>query len=344
VIVKSRNHQLHSGHAPLTTTDPHTPTPSEGTTLALAGCLDLETLNIEHTKIIQPIAFNIQRSFVQGLSGDALTEDAYAMEGNKTKSAFFQFIALDANAPGLQHWVASKPWLATIEEDSGRIPVQVASPECRKIIGKKLYFLGRYRLDQRDPLQRSKTCVVRLATDFGISDSPGVVLKLMRNRGEFEMELLNRRGMLDLGCVIAVRGFHVPEEPAELDATGGAEEEKGGDLSPSSGPPGVDLGHNPELLSLQRPERRAADDPIDTEYPYVLVMDRAAQSLHGFLMTQRVAGNNAESVVRLFSLVAEKVAELHKLVKLLHFDIKPRNILLMADGSVVLCDLVRGSG
>ena len=49
----------------------------------------------------------------------------------------------------------------------------VASPECRKILGKKLYFLGRYRLDQRDPLQRSKTCVVRLATDFGSPGTPG---------------------------------------------------------------------------------------------------------------------------------------------------------------------------
>ena len=304
----------------------------------------MQTLDVGSTKITQPIAFDDQRSFVQGLSGNALTEDAYAMEGNKTKSAFFQFITLDANASGLQHWIASKPWLATIEDDSGRIAVQVASPECRKIIGKKLYFLGRYRLDQRDPLQRSKTCVVRLATDFGMSDSPGVVLKLMRNRSEFEMELLNRRGMLDLGCVIAVRGFHVPEEPDELNATGEAEEGKGEDPSPSSGPPGLNLGHDSELLSLQRPEKRAADDPIDTEYPYVLVMDRAAQSLHGFLMTQQVAGNNAESVVRLFSLVAEKVAELHTLAALLHFDIKPRNILLMADGSIVLCDLVRGLG
>ena len=90
--------------------------------------------------------------------------------------------------------------------------------------------------------------------------------------------------------------------------------------------------------------RRAADDPIDTEYPYVLVMDRAAQSLHGFLMSQRVAGNDAASVVRLFGLVAEKVDELHRLASLLHFDIKPRNILLMEDESVVLCDLVHGLG
>ena len=306
----------------------------------------METLDVIGTKIVQPIAFNDQRASMQALFGDALTEDAYAMEGNKTKGAFFQFIALDANAPTLQRWIASKPWLASIQ-DSGRIPVQVASPECRKIIGKKLYFLGRYRLDQRDPLQRSKTCVVRLATDFGMSDSPGVVLKLMRNRGEFEMELLNRRGMLDLSCAIAVRGFHVPEglgEPGELDGNGAMEEEKGGDLSPPSAPPGVDLSDAPELLSLQRPERRAADDPIDTEYPYVLVMDRAAQSLHGFLMSQRVAGNDAMSVVQLFGLVAEKVDELHRLASLLHFDIKPRNILLMEDESVVLCDLVHGLG
>ena len=141
-----------------------------------------------------------------------------------------------------------------------------------------MHFLGRYRMDERDPLQRSATCVVRLATDNGTPDMPGVVLKLMQNRRQFEMELLNRRGMLDLGCVIGVRGFHAPLLKDPPGDAGGAAEEKGGDLGSLSmnilsEAPSFDLGSDPELLTLQRPETRRATaaDQIDAEYPYILV-------------------------------------------------------------------------
>ena len=88
----------------------------------------------------------------------------------------------------------------------GHEAVQLASAECRKVIAQKIAFLSRYQIDERDPLQRSKTCVVRLAVDLASSDMRKVVLKLMRNRREFEAELLNRRGTLDIGCVVTVQG------------------------------------------------------------------------------------------------------------------------------------------
>ena len=78
---------------------------------------------------------------------------------------------------------------------------------------------------------------------------------------------------------------------------------------------------------------------MDPSYPYVLVMPRAAQSLHGLLMSQRVAGYDADRAMGLFRQAAERVAELHAAAGLLHFDIKPRNVLVLEDGSVKLCDL-----
>ena len=42
------------------------------------------------------------------------------------------------------------------------------------------------------------------------------------------------------------------------------------------------------------------DDPADADYPYVLVLDRAAQSLHGMLMSQRVAGNDPQKAAEVF--------------------------------------------
>ena len=92
------------------------------------------------------------------------------------------------------------------------------------------------------------------------------------------MELINRRNTLELGCVVAVRGFHVP---AEVGDGGGAEETKDSQLEVlSAAAPSVGLGGHPELLSLQRPETRAVDDPTDSEYPYVLVSSCLS---HGFL-------------------------------------------------------------
>ena len=70
----------------------------------------------------------------------------------------------------------------------------------------------------------------------------------------------------------------------------------------------------------------------------MLVLDRAAQSLHGMLASQRIAGNDPVAAIKIFRLVVEQVQVLHS-AGLLHFDLKPRNILLLEDGSVVLCDL-----
>ena len=77
---------------------------------------------------------------------------------------------------------------------------------------------------------------------------------------------------------------------------------------------------------------------MEPEYPFVLVMDRAEQSLQALLGTQRIAGHNKAEIVRLFDSITCNVAELHY-GGVLHNDLKPRNILLDGEGRVILCDL-----
>lgn len=77
---------------------------------------------------------------------------------------------------------------------------------------------------------------------------------------------------------------------------------------------------------------------MEPEYPFVLVMDRAEQSLQALLSTQRIAGHDKAEIVRLFDSITCNVAELHY-GGVLHNDLKPRNILLDGEGQVILCDL-----
>ena len=67
------------------------------------------------------------------------------------------------------------------------------------------------------------------------------------------------------------KGFHVLAEIEQI--VGGLEETKGDKEGGSvESPPSLDLSGDPELLDLQRPEKRAPGDSMDSEYPYVLVL------------------------------------------------------------------------
>jgi len=75
------------------------------------------------------------------------------------------------------------------------------------------------------------------------------------------------------------------------------------------------------------------------DYPYVLVMDQASQSLFTRLGAERMAGHDIATSLRIFAETCKQVQALHK-KRLLHNDIKPRNVLFhRASNRVVLCDL-----
>mmetsp|Transcript_27387 Transcript_27387/g.47685 ORF Transcript_27387/g.47685 Transcript_27387/m.47685 type:complete len:315 (+) Transcript_27387:1-945(+) len=133
----------------------------EGTTLALASCPELVTIDTVRTKIVVPIPIDKQHAFVQELAGGTLTEETITEE---TKDAFLKFIAYDSNAGALQSWLESKPWLAELVAPEGHEAVQLASAECRKVIADQLYFMGRYKLTSGPPEHKSMTSVVSRST------------------------------------------------------------------------------------------------------------------------------------------------------------------------------------
>ena len=182
-------------------------------------------LNIVNTKIVESIPLKDQHAIVQELSGGTLTHDTYEMKGNKTKSAFFQFIAFDANASAVQRWVEANPWLAKSPSDDNNIPVQVASSACRKVFADRLYFMGRFELDHGHPEHRSTTSVVLRATDWfpewqtPPSSNSLVVLKFMKEQVQFEREIMQRLDFkLEPEFVIPVVGSSNDFEQAEWTA------------------------------------------------------------------------------------------------------------------------------
>jgi hypothetical protein len=93
------------------------------------------------------------------------------------------------------------------------------------------------------------------------------------------------------------------------------------------------------LLPLLEAEKTRADDPVDANHSYIVVMPRAVQSLHDLITSQRIAGCDGDRVVDLFRGIVACVMELHEVAGVIHFDITPRNVLIREDGSVTLCDL-----
>ena len=200
--------------------------------------------------------------------------------------------------------------LAYEKDPSGRTAMDLAERTAvRPAMLRVLSFLGRYQLASGDPVHSSATARVHLAMDCGSGErDEEVVLKFMRNRDEFKREMEARRGGVPADVVVEVLGGHAPSDH-EAGAWAG----------------------------LLRPERT---DPGES-HPYLLVMRRGGVSLHHFLASQRVAGCDVGRVRRVARSLAQKLQRLHG-CGLVHFDVKPRNTLLVQgslDDEVVLCDM-----
>ena len=128
----------------------------------------------------------------------------------------------------------------------------------------------------------SENCAVRFALDVTTVPPKKVALKMMSDRRDWELELLSRQVAFkrQLSCVIPILGFHVPEN------------------SWGAGTDPLDRG-NP-LLPLLEAEKTRADDPVDANHSYIVVMPRAVQSLHDLITSQRIAGCDGDRVVDLF--------------------------------------------
>jgi serine/threonine-protein phosphatase 6 regulatory ankyrin repeat subunit B len=58
--------------------------------------------------------------------------------------------------------------LAKLKDTSGREAISIASEKCQQKMYEKMYFCGRYALDDGPPIHKSATCMVVSATDYGL--------------------------------------------------------------------------------------------------------------------------------------------------------------------------------
>jgi len=128
-----------------------------------------------------------------------------------------------------------------------------ASPAIAKLFRHLGLFVGRYLVEPGNPVHSSATAIVRYAEDVASGDQ--VALKLMRNKGEFERELSARGGLeLESGLVVNIQACHVPANHGPI----------------------------PEAWAGLVQEEVTES----TTHPYLLVMDKAGESLHHFLSSQ----------------------------------------------------------
>ena len=199
--------------------------------------------------------------------------------------------------------------------------IHYSSPESKKLL--LAWKHGRYRIDDGPPVHKSATCCVVFAEDMlsTSDDTKRVALKKMKNKNEFYREITSRFAAdadnID-DCTIGLLGWHVPDDRSSLANRR------------STLKPGI-------IEAKERPERLGCED----EYKYTLVLERGAASLWHALGTQRVAGHTIDTIVNnIFAPIVTCVQRLHS-HKLVHSDLKPRNILRKRDKdqTIVLCDM-----
>ena len=175
-----------------------------------------------------------------------------------------------------------------------------------------------------------------------------VTLKKMKNKDEFWREVRSRQGRDLSGTVVEIRALHLPPATSRINP---ASEEEG---ASASGVVAMQEEVAAEAVAMSEGLIRT-ETTAGGEYPFVLVMLRGGASLHSFLSSQRLGGYDSTAVARIFRSTIRQVRRLHR-QKLVHMDIKARNLLLVADDShdrvddaaggaeadeeaVVLCDL-----
>ena len=171
--------------------------------------------------------------------------------------------------------------------------------------------MGRYRIIPGPPVHKSSTCRIIFAED--LTNNRLVALKIMKHRHQFKAEIdarYNNGSPLSSSFVISLLGWHCPAGDPISDAGGQAPWEEATETSEEGG-----------------------------EATYVLVMPQGERSLHDACAKERIAGIDADAVVAIVQQLAECLAYLHSMGTV-HMDIKQRNVIRLADGRFILCDMV----
>ena len=239
--------------------------------------------------------------------------------------------------------------LADVIDEKGRKAINLCGLKIKKIFESHLLYLKRYKIDDV-VVHRSATCVriflfcfyssyyvvltkfthIRITNQqevvFAIDvlnktprypDGKRICLKLMKHREQFEKEIRCRSEHGEVNdIVISVLGYHLPKDEPDLMKN--------------------------SFSHLLQEERTGIEN---SSYNYILVMNRAENSAFHVVLTQRIAGIDAEDCAMFSRNIAQQISKLHH-AGLVHCDIKLRNILVMKsrltsmkERNVILCDL-----
>ena len=184
-----------------------------------------------------------------------------------------------------------------VKDGSGRIARTIAeahaSVEIHEWVKKCGALLGRYRVVRS--VHMSATCLVLIVLDE-MQDARELVLKLMKNRIQFECEITSRfvgGHALDSAHVVGIVGWHTPSTAPFSDATGKPQEAESTDSMP----------------------------PDKSEYAFALAMELATADLATDIMHGHYAGRDYAHVKSLGGSIAESFHYLET-QKLCHCDVK----------------------
>ena len=104
--------------------------------------------------------------------------------------------------------------LADVTDSVGRKAIDVALPRVKEAIQQRILFCGRYRLDKRAAVHRSKTCKVVMAEDTKVLDSDGKPKRVRHGTAHLLESISSGLFAFDLPMP---SGGHVPAGGAEDD-------------------------------------------------------------------------------------------------------------------------------
>merc|ERR1712161_44549 len=176
-------------------------------------------------------------------------------------------------------------------------------------------YLGRYRIEggnglNSEPVHESDTCVVHFATDMkkSVKDPDHqIALKIMFNETNFRRELQAR---------ISVEMSDIKRD---VDITEVQNKFKSKHVVP------LHRYHND-------------DKDKDVKKCWCLVLTKGAKSIHQIIDSEQIAGIRTDKLISCGKDFAKAIRHMHD-VKMIHADIKPRNVIRHTDGDYKLIDL-----
>ena len=226
----------------------------------------------------------------------------------------------DAYSEAVAHTLDAHPesveLLALTLDEHGRRAVDIATPLCKGEILKRLFLCGRFEIKDGPPLHMSGTSRVHYAIDHdpSLPEKRQVVLKFMKNRDQWEREILQRQSC---GLELSPLADAPPPLPPS---------------SPRLETPHADAAQYivPLLGSYAALEDKDFARQLQTRgfasHPFLLVMAAGDRCLAQIIDHEREVPDWYEEAVRCARQVASSLAFFHSRGSI-HGDLKPRNIV-----------------